>query len=131
MRTPKWWRRICVCKISNFVKWCCPSKSNGWCCSRGSSATCSRSPRQINPSSKRGWILLSSSHLGLACSLLMPWIARQNIHLTRLVSSKTVPPPVPRPSNYRSVHPFGQFAGSARSKLWPEVTSNKNLFCRI
>jgi hypothetical protein len=54
MRTPKWWRRIWVCIISNFVKWCCPSKSDGWRCSRDSLANCSRPPSRINPSSKQG-----------------------------------------------------------------------------
>jgi len=54
MRTPKRWRRIWVCKISNFVKLCRPSKSRGWRCSRDSLAKCSRPPRRINPSSKRG-----------------------------------------------------------------------------
>ena len=55
MRTCKWRRRIWVCKISNFLKWCCPSKSNGWSCSRESFANYSGPPRRINPSSKKGW----------------------------------------------------------------------------
>ena len=98
MRTPKRWRWIWVCKISNSVKRCYPSKSNVWRCSRESFANCIPPPRRI-PRPRRGWILVSSSHLGVTCSLVVPWIPQRSIQLARLVSIKTVPPQVPRPSN--------------------------------
>jgi len=125
--TPRWWRRMCVCQINKWTKWCLASSRSGWRKSLERSAYYKRPPSPISPSSGHGLNRVIFDSLGRSAFF---WSASSSADKhcawTALIQCRRawVSSDVSSPDDRWVCR---MFRWSERSKPWREATSNRTI----
>ena len=126
IRTLRWWRRMCVCQINKWTKWCLPSSMSGWREAWERSVHCKRPPRRISPSNRNGLNLAIFDSLGRSTFLRRVSISAEKHSVWKaLIKCKRVlviSDAVSSPDNWWAGR---MFLWSKRPKKWRAATSNR------